>query len=296
MIRAACTLAALGCAACYRSHAVAPDASLADESGLRDVVLAFDGPGPDTMTFDADSIEAGALDGGRRDGGRRDASPGEDGGRVSIALRFEPTTWMSVADGPSLDLVRELTLEAWLRVRAGASGLLAYKGDARGGRVHYYVELRDGSEIAMGFVTPAGPRLLRAALVPERWTHVAWTYRDRGDGRAEALLLVDGSLVHAEPVAADLLDATNDQPLVVGRTAADLDEIRIWDVARDPGSIAASARTRIAPGTPGLLAYWPLEERGQVALDRTLRGHDAVLGALTGEDASDPMWIDDGAL
>jgi hypothetical protein len=53
---------------------------------------------------------------------------------------------------------------------------------------------------------------------------------------------------------------------------------------------------RVSGALPGLEAYWSLDERGQLALDRTLHGHDAVLGLLTMPDSADPTWILDGAI
>ena len=93
-----------------------------------------------------------------------------------------------------------------------------------------------------------------------------------------------------------MLDATNDQALVFGRSAVDLDEIRLWIFARDAGTIAANMSRRVSASSPGLEMYLALEESGQLAFDRTLRGHDGVLGMFTTEDPADPEWILDGAI
>ena len=61
--------------------------------------------------------------------------------------------------------------------------------------------------------------------------------------------------------------------------------------------LRATAVMRVPFGSAGLAVYWPFEEApGQIALDRSLRGNDAILGALTTPDDRDPAWITDGPI
>jgi hypothetical protein len=237
-------------------------------------------------------IDGGPFDAGRRDGGR---DAGTDAGRRTIALRFERTTTMTVADAESLNLTRECTLEMWIRARSGDDGIVLAKGDLSADRYHDYVALEAG-DVVVGYRTAAGARLLRTPLPRDAWHHVAWTYADAGDGTAVAALLLDGAVVSTGSIPADILDATNDQALVFGRSAVDLDEVRLWIFARDARTIASAMSRRVPSSSPGLEMYLALEEAGQIAFDRSLHGHEGVLGLFTVEDPADPEWIMDGVI
>ncbi|AKF06019.1 hypothetical protein DB32_003168 [Sandaracinus amylolyticus] len=129
------------------------------------------------------------------------------------------------------------------------------------------------------------------------WTHVALTIQ-RTAGVLRTLLYVNFTVVAMADFPDDIGDAFNIEPLLIGRFDGDLDEIRIWNTVRSAAALQAAAFTRLSTGTATLAAYWPLEEApaGQIALDRSLRGNDAILGQITTTDPRDPTWILDGAL
>ncbi len=93
-----------------------------------------------------------------------------------------------------------------------------------------------------------------------------------------------------------LFDAINDQPILMGGFEGDIDEVRLFTFARTASAVRTTMNTRLSPPPPGMEAYWPLEESGQIVLDRTLRGNEGVLGDLTFPDPADPTWITDGAI
>lgn len=227
-----------------------------------------------------------------------DAGPGSDAGRVSVALAFDPNEQLVVASAPSLDLTHSFTFELWLRVHAGTRpGFLCRKGDPMGRRYMYGVRV-DGTDVFFGWGVESGATHEVSVPVPaDEWHHVAFVVLERG-ADVEASLYLDARLVGTFLAPNDLPSAVNDYPLVFGNSAStfDLDEVRIWSLSRDATTLAAFFRSRIDPGLAGLEAYLPLEEAGQLALDRTLHGHDAVLGRLTIADGVDPAWIADGAL
>ena len=74
-----------------------------------------------------------------------------------------------------------------------------------------------------------------------------------------------------------------------------MDEVRIWNVVRSASQIAAFKDFQVDPSTPGLVAYWRLDEgSGDVGFDLTGNGHDMQLGEVAGPDSGDPTWVTPG--
>lgn len=262
----------------------------------------FDGGPP---RLDAGPRDAGPVsdagprpDAGRRDAGRpRDAGPPLDAGRRSIALRFDRGDLLVVADAASLDLVRAHTLEMWIRPRPGGltSGSVAIKGNRETDRFMYGIAI-SGDDLLLGWGRVGDRHELRVPFTRGVWTHVAMIVETVGS-TARLTAMLDGVVVATATFPNDIADSVNDAPLTFGQGyEGDIDEIRLWRFARRPDGVRSTMRTRVPAGLPGLEGYWPLEERGQLALDHTLLGHDAVLGTLTTPDPSDPVWIFDGAI
>lgn len=265
------------------------------DAGLRDA-----GPRDSGQPVDAGPRDAGPpLDAGPRDAGPRDAGA-PDAGRRSVALRFAPDQYLLIPDRPGLRVGADTTTELWMRARG--TGLVMRKGQD-GGQRHLVLELAtaaDGSvEVVVGWTTVRNERReLRAPYDGlDRWTHVAFTLQRTG-GVLRGLLYVDFTVVASADLPDDIGDAFNTEALLVGRFDGDLDEIRIWNTVRSATALRNAAFTRQPTGTTGLAAYWPLEEApaGQIALDRALRGNDAILGQLTTADPRDPTWIYDGPI
>jgi hypothetical protein len=57
----------------------------------------------------------------------------------------------------------------------------------------------------------------------------------------------------------------------------DLDEIRIWNVARSPEDIQAARNKRLTGKEPGLVAYWTFDDG--TAKDFSTNGNNGVLDA-----------------
>ena len=200
---------------------------------------------------------------------------------------------LTVPAGPTLDLASDQTLEMWLRIDDGA-GSIAIKGDRSTGRFHYDVHV-SGDDLVVGYGTGAAINALTYPVPRHRWFHLAVTVAAVGPGILMVLYL-DGIELARGTFSGDLRDAINDLDLIFGGGAFDLDEVRLWNLARQPSGIRADMHRRISAVVAGLQAYWPLEESGQIAVDRTRHGHDGVLGRLTTPDGADPNWMRDGAI
>ncbi|MCB9596223.1 MAG: LamG domain-containing protein [Sandaracinaceae bacterium] len=282
-----------------RFDAGTPDGGLPGFDAGRDAGFFFDGG---FVGFDAGRprrdagvrLDAGPRDAGPgRDASRPDAGPGLDaGGPRRPALRFTATTYFEVEDSPAFDTPDDSALEMWVRSREPGDATFCEKGDAT--TRHLFVGVRGGNLVMGWEVAPLSHTLVGPPLVLDRWTHVAFVAQLQPDGRHTTYLYVDGVAVARMADVPELRRAFGDQVFTCGRSDVDIDEIRVWRVARDQMAIIANMNMRISGSIPGMVAYWRLDERGQIALDYTASGKVAILGALTTADPADPMWIGDG--
>jgi N-acetylneuraminic acid mutarotase len=117
---------------------------------------------------------------------------------------------------------------------------------------------------------------------------------------ASGCIYVDGELAAAGPVRAPAPSRGDDAPLTLGGAVRDgaprgvvdgvLLEARVWGMARTPAQVRAGAARAPLPGTPGLAAWWPMDEgRGGWARDASGNGFDAELG---GAGTAPPRWLE----
>src|SRR5512135_1609628 len=73
----------------------------------------------------------------------------------------------------------------------------------------------------------------------------------------------------------------------------DLDEVRLWNIARTQAQIGADSVRIIDPATPGLVAYWRFEEAvdSQAVLDSTAHALDGTLGSDDQVGVDDPTHV-----
>jgi hypothetical protein len=108
-----------------------------------------------------------------------------------------------------------------------------------------------------GFQFVTSPRVLNA------WVHIAATY----DG-LNLRLYYNGAQVAVQPVVGSLPTANNSFWTLGNNTDAPqstefrgrMDEIRIWNVTRTAAEILANYKLQVAPATPGLVAYYKMDE------------------------------------
>jgi hypothetical protein len=131
------------------------------------------------------------------------------------------------------------------------------------------------------------------ALEDHRWYHIATTY----DGFSEKLY-VDGQLRWESPITSGL--AVQPTPITLGRHnnyfnyffQGFLDEVRIWNYVRSAEEIAANADRQMDPTSPGLVAYWRMDEAGgQVLTDSSASLNAAILGDTLQPAIDDPTRI-----
>lgn len=164
------------------------------------------------------------------------------------------------------------TFEAWIRgAAAPRSGrLFQYGTPARSFDVLLIVTGGEGKLIVVdGFDgVQSAPA---AALAEDAWHHVAvvLTATTPPDGRLGVRFYLDGALLSATTKDPNDVACADAQRLIVGGVAADpigfaraqLDELRLWSVARSEAEIALNRRL-VLTQAPGLVGYWAMNERG----------------------------------
>jgi len=135
-----------------------------------------------------------------------------------------------------------------------------------GPNIQLYVKSSSGS---LTHVTYAYP------LAVGQWVHVAGTY----DG-ATAKLYVNGNLVGSVPTSGGIFTNTgefrigNDGESMTGQ----IDEVRLWNVARTQQQIADNRFTELSGTETGLQSYWKFNESsGTTAIDACNNSHGTLI-------------------
>ena len=189
--------------------------------------------------------------------------------------------YILVPDHAALDLTQNYTLEAWIFPESFSwlGGIISkYQTSAANG---YMLRLTHQSPYTgLGFdelVTSTG------ILNSSQWYHIA-AVKNGGSRK----LYVNGIEYNISGSALNV--SANSDPLRIGSDYSGrffdgrIDEVRIWNVAREQDDIIATMDTVLSGSEPGLVAYYTFNEGSGILLhDQTGNGHS---GTLVGS----PSW------
>ncbi|MCK5331881.1 MAG: choice-of-anchor D domain-containing protein, partial [Candidatus Marinimicrobia bacterium] len=238
---------------------------------------------------------------------------GSDGGNASVeltgtgfeiagnyALDFDGTDdYVEVPDDESLEPSNEITVEAWIRITGSASEIHAiiakrvWESDCRG----YLLRIK-GSDNTPGFTLYGGEgynRMLCSAgpILDNEWYHIVGTY----DG-TNIKIYVNGVESNTEPFSS--FNPISSSSLYIGFDIANggsyfngnIDEVRIWNIARTQEEIQANMSHHLVGDEEGLVGYWRMDEgSGQTLVDWSINENHGQLGSNAGVDDSDPAWL-----
>ena len=205
--------------------------------------------------------------------------------------------YFNCGNDASVNPTDEVTIEVWYRPRETDSNQkLVGKVDISGAGSGYMLGVDQGNcypeawngnhyEVQDGFLPP----------VNTYWIHLAMTYK-RGE---KLIAYVNGENVGEEVVADNPL-ASNTNELAIGiapwdlanfQTWGQMDEVRVWDVARTEAEIRAEMHRTIDPFTTGLVAYYDFNETDATSMtDMSLNNNDCTLNNKT-----DSTWMESWA-
>ncbi|MCK6484591.1 MAG: hypothetical protein HUU22_17690 [Phycisphaerae bacterium] len=148
--------------------------------------------------------------------------------------------------------------------------------------------LRDGNNMVFS-------RSISANIYDGQWHHIAWRVLDAVNNNME--VYVDGGLhpqiegLSQSPVNFPdwtrflTIGAANNRGTIEAWFNGQIDDVRLWAVARTQVQIFANMNLSVAPNTPGLYAAWRLDDgAGTTALDLNGVYHGTLVGG--------PSWID----
>ncbi len=194
------------------------------------------------------------------------------------ALPFSNANGQWVSLGATLALTGDFTIEFWVNRVVGPTGggegykdaVISHSGTA-GPSINYYADqlrLYDGST----------DQIIASATTPTGWEHGAIVRT------GTSFKIYKNSVLDASATGANNSSATmNFTSLGLGDGSvyfADfngLEEVRVWNVARTAGEIAANYNKTVDPATSGLVAYFNFAEA-----DASTTVTDIVAGTYTG--------------
>ena len=213
---------------------------------------------------------------------------------LSSALSLDGADdFMSVRHTPNLSLSGNMTIEFWTKMDVtNTIGVFVNKrinGD--NGTLNY--QIQNAADGSFRFYTGGTGNRAKSSTVAAQgqWYHVAGV-QDADSGKIR--LFINGVLEEEVPLSA--ADLSNEGPLLIGRDEAarsvdgEIDEIRLWRIARSDSAINADMHRILKGDEAGLVAYWPFNEnRG------TMAGDYAKNGGHHGELLGNPAWADNKA-
>jgi hypothetical protein len=197
-----------------------------------------------------------------------------------------------IPDSPTLNFApgSSMTVECWFKVAQTPSNVhILGRRTSCSGNMNYQIAISANQLI---FSSP-GNKQVAKSFVPElnRWYHVAGTY----DGSTPRLY-IDGTEQGTQSGSSSLNDSA---PLKIGGSAdcehfaGQIDEVRLWNVARSATEINANMHQSVACNSTGLVGYWNFDESttSQSVLDCSPEGNNGTVGGSSSIGTDDPERV-----
>nr|NCS40427.1 hypothetical protein [Microcystis aeruginosa BS13-10] len=186
---------------------------------------------------------------------------------------------VKIADSPNLNPTK-ITIEAWVK-SSNWAGQTHPAIVAKGINEEYLLWKSNDAVGNEKFAFRLGRNIVTVygstTVQNDVWYHVAATY----DGN-EVKLYVNGSLEGIQSIATVIPDGVN--PVTIGGGVnsnylrGNIDEVRIWNVARTQAEIQASLNQKLSGNEQGLVGYWNFEETtGNTVNDLTANKNNGTL-------------------
>ncbi|RPH56584.1 LamG domain-containing protein [bacterium] len=227
-----------------------------------------------------------AVFGGRRPGSVRGAGSGRGLGLWVLAVAMAAAlpgaagaqpfdSWLDFAGNPTHGYVRvphsaalnptgAFTFEAWVSISNNATGedcrTIAGKNFLQS---FWFGQCNVSGQPTLRSYLKGGASARSGGVIPRNvWTHVAVVFNG-----TRRLHYINGEVAGDFPETGPLTTSTNE--FRIGRDDSwqftpdgDIDEVRLWNVARTTAQIRSTINRRITGPQPGLVAVWPLNGNG----------------------------------
>ena len=174
--------------------------------------------------------------------------------------------WVNI---PNLTLAKDFTIEGWVKLAPGIDNKDALFGqEGRGPDINFYAN-------KVRLYATRDKVTANTALFPNTWEHIAITRS------GTKLVLYINGVEDATGTWNGILSLKAIGRGNRGYLKGEIDEVRIWDIARTGAEIIKNFDTTIAPDTLGLIGYWNFNDAGQTIKDVSSSENHASLGAST---------------
>ncbi|MEE9355499.1 MAG: LamG-like jellyroll fold domain-containing protein [Methylococcaceae bacterium] len=185
---------------------------------------------------------------------------------------------------PNLDLTDDFTIEAWVKLAPGIDAVDSLLGQSTVGPD---INFHQGKVRLFIAQSPWDVVIANTVLQPNQWNHIAISRAG-----SNLSLYINGSLDATgfwdEVLSIQTLGRGNRH--LQGGFAGEMDEVRIWDIARSAGEINQNYDRSVDSFSTGLLAYWNFNGSGQVVIDAS-NGFDGSLGNTLSTHSHDPTRL-----
>lgn len=202
--------------------------------------------------------------------------------------------FVHIGDADVTDITGSFTIECWAKL-AGASWLVVKHNHGNNGDGSWDLQVRGDGHFRFTVYTGGTDPLLQTppSTIPfNEWVHIALVH-NKGNG--ETTLYLNGL-----PIQTEVLNVPIENTAVPlrfgaqdGRANCELDEVRIWNIARAQEEILANHDRLVDSSTPGLVGYWRFDENidEQAVLDLTSNANNGTLGPSSNVEVNDPERV-----
>ncbi len=221
--------------------------------------------------------------------------PSFTSGPEANAFYFDGASYIEVSDDIALDVRNAFTIEMWINPEAG--GTLFSKDGFSDTTGAYNVALTDNGDGTMNLhyeTNNWGGSVAVGGIMKGEWQHIAVSFDRLGDDSSGVVtMFVNG--VQVQQGVHGLPDDLGTS-LLIGRRGVDddsytgyMDDIRLWDHARDQGEISSQMSAELSGIEPGLVGYWNFNESdGGTVLDQSQNdNHGTVSGTAIRDNLVD---------
>jgi len=199
--------------------------------------------------------------------------------------------YVEIPDDSSFNFSDEITMEMWIKNHSGAHNSRPMK---KGGiEFLYYDENLEessgkGYQVKVPTTESADWFEYHFDFEHEEWFHISWTYSSTDESLK---MYINGELNREETVTGSIIN-NSDNIYLSGASGANrfpgsIDEVRLWNVARDSVQIRENMYLPLIGIEAGLISYWQFNEGTGTVLEDKINGNN---GTLNNMDEAD--WID----
>lgn len=213
------------------------------------------------------------------------------------AMQFDGyDDYVDAGNGQSLNLTGSLTIEAWINPSGWGEGDYGfgriadkekflfflngyYNENYNDNSLVFTMDRADGSFVSVN--TPEN------SIYLDTWQHVAVTY----DGLKEVKIYINGieqELIYPDDMPSGLIADNREYPLLIGESAKQdrafegmIDELRIWNIARNADEIQTSMYKSLTGKESGLVCYFPMSQADKIITDLSDNGNKGTVHGVT---------------